>query len=382
MGRPRRKTRYVLAEGIDLLDTETWDALTRGRSLFMQRPFLEAFERAGPANIELRYALLFLEGRPAAALALQLVGLEGRTAVKPEGLVGMAQLLRERALVLGNLAAWGAPTGLVLAPGVDAGVVWSEALGLMDRLRRFEKVEGVVNLALVKDAGDQEEASPLMALGYQRAPAGPDMVLEVPWTSFDGYLASLASKRRRAVKKVFEDCEGAGLEVKPMDVAMLERHQARLDELYGQVWENAEVRPLKLSGALFVELKRALGEACVVTGVFHADRLEGFAVSLRTPRGGRQACVAWYLGFDRTVRAPLYLRLLLAVLEQGLAWKCEVLSFGRTAEEPKARLGAVPLASTLWVKHRTPPLNWALGAVLGTLGAPTVPEHRVFRESA
>ena len=52
---------------------------------------------------------------------------------------------------------------------------------------------------------------------------------------------------------------------------------------------------------------------------------------------------------------------------------------GRTAEEPKARLGAVPGAAALWVKHRTPPFNWAVGAILGTLETPEVETHRVFR---
>ena len=42
-------------------------------------------------------------------------------------------------------------------------------------------------------------------------------------------------------------------------------------------------------------------------------------------------------------------------------------SMGRTSEEPKARLGAVAGPSSLWVKHRVPPLNWAVGAVLGAL---------------
>jgi Acetyltransferase (GNAT) domain len=198
------------------------------------------------------------------------------------------------------------------------------------------------------------------------------------WGNLEGYLGSLAAKRRRAVKKTFEALQGRGYRARQLSLEELQANAPRLEALYGQVWANAEVRPLKLSSDFFVGLKAQLGEDCAVLGLERDGQLDGFGVCLRS----HDTCVGYYLGFDKAVEAPLYLRLLVGILAQTLAWKCARASMGRTAEEPKARLGAVPMAPQLWVKHRTPPLNWAVGAILGTLQTPEVPAHRAFRSDA
>ena len=368
-----RTLKVVLAERLSHLDAATWDALTLNAGVFLQRPFLSALEAAAPANLSPRYALFFDGDLAVAALVLQLARIEGRSALARAPL---AQFVDERALVLGNLAAWGA-TGLALHPAADVRTVLPEALTLVDRLRRFEKSEGVVSMALVKDVMPALDEAVVRKAGYRRAPSGVDMqlVCEPQWTCLDAYLDSLAAKRRRAVKKTLEAVSLAGYATRRLSLDDVQREEARLDALYGQVWANADVRPLKLSGRFFVELQRRLGDDCVITALEKAGRIDGFSVSLRTG----DDCVGYYLGYDKSVEAPLYLRLLLALLEQAFAWNSRRLSLGRTCEETKARLGAVPVSAQMWLKHRTPPLNWAVGAILGTMEAPAVASHRVFR---
>jgi predicted N-acyltransferase len=379
MTKPNRSVQFAVSERIDHLDAHTWDALTHNSSVFMRRPFLKAFEAAAPHNVSPRYALMYERHRAIAALVLQVVQFKGRHAIANTMPLGsMAQLMEERAVVLGNLAAWG-ETGLVVAPGADASLVWSEALKLVDRLRRFEKSEGPVNISFVRDASTFENEKTLRRHGYQRAPSGPDMLMNVnpAWQSFDDYLTSLASKRRRAIRKTFEDLDALGYLTVPLSLEALQAQHTRLDALYGQVWANADVRPLRLSGQFFVELKRNLGGDCSVVGLGRNGRLDAFGVCLRSG----SFCTGYYLGFDKTVDAPLYLRLLVAIVEQGIAWKCARISMGRTAEQPKSRLGAVPGGAGLWVKHRTPPVNWAVSAILGSLDHPDLQTNRVFKDT-
>ena len=375
MSKRVRTVQFALAERISHLDASAWNALTKDSSVFLKAPFLTALERALPDNVSPRYALMYQGDEAVAALCMQVVQLDGRSVSSTTPLGGLSQLLNQRALVLGNFAGWG-ETGLAMKEGADASLVWNETLRLMDRLRRFEKLEGHVNVSFVKDAGREDDEPALRKHGYQRAPSGPDMLLELDpkWGSLDDYLACLASKRRRAVKKTIEDL--AGYELRRLTMTELRQHESRLDELYGQVWASAEVRPLRLSGKFFVELQQQLGEDCVVMGLLREGRLEGFGVSLRSGT----SCTGYYLGYEKSVEAPLYFRLLVSILEQGLAWKCARVSMGRTAEEPKARLGAAPGGTALWVKHRTPPLNWAVGAVLGSIEVPAVETYRVFRQ--
>ena len=377
--RSTRNVQFALAERIAHLDSTAWNELTQHASVFMQAPFLTALEQALPANVSPRYALMYRGDEAIAALCMQLVRVEGRAAVAASvPLSGLTQLLDERALVLGSLVGWG-DTGLVLRPGADADLVWREAMRLMDRLRRFEKSEGVVNVSFIKDAVTEEHELTLRRQGYQLAPSGADMqlCLEPKWKSLDDYLGSLSSNPRRAVKKTLQQLEASGYRARELSVTELEANEARLDALYGQVWANADVRPLRLSGKFFVELKRRLPDACAMFGLEKDGQLDAFGVCLKS----NDVCVGYYLGYDKSVEAPLYLRLLISVIEQAIAWGSASASMGRTSEEPKARLGAVAGPSSLWVKHRVPPLNWAVGAVLGTLEEAAVPTHRVFRQT-
>lgn len=370
-----RPVQLALAERLSHLDVSAWNQLTAQQGVFLGAPFLTALERALPPNLSPRYALMYDGDQPLAALVLQLVRLEGRTTfAETTPLAPLTQLVDERALVLGNLAGWG-ETAVALAPGADPALAWRETLRLMDRLRRFEKLEGSINVAFIKDTA--AHAPSLKRHGYQLAPSGPDMHLAVDakWLTFADYLASLSSNARRAVKKTLSGVEAAGYAARALTVDDLERHEHRLEDLYGQVWANADVRPLRLSGRFFVELKRRLGDDCALFGLLKDDRLDAFGVSLRS----NDTCIGYYLGYEKSVEAPLYLRLLVSVIEQAIAWRSTTASMGRTSEEPKARLGAVAGPSSLWVRHRTPPLNWAVGAVLGSLEDPPVPSHRVFR---
>lgn len=370
-----RPVQLALGERLSHLDAAAWHHLTANAGIFLRAPFLTALERALPPNLSPRYALMYDGDQPLAALVLQLVRLEGRTTFsQTTPLAPLTQLVDERALVLGNLAGWG-ETAVALAPGADAALAWREVLRLVDRLRRFEKAEGVVNVAFIKDTAAHEPS--LRRHGYQLAPSGADMHLAVDakWLTFADYLASLSSNARRSVKKTLSGVEAAGYVARALTVEDLAQHEDRLEALYGQVWANADVRPLRLSGRFFLELKRQLGDDCALFGLLQGSRLDAFGVCLRSG----ETCVGYYLGYEKSVEAPLYLRLLVSVIEQAIAWRSRTASMGRTSEEPKARLGAVGGPSALWVRHRTPPLNWAVGAVLGSLEEPLVPSHRVFR---
>jgi hypothetical protein len=95
-----RPLQVALAERLSHLDPHAWDSLT-GHSVFLGRPFLSALERTAPANLSPRYVLLYLDDAPVAALVLQLVRVEGRSAISLTTPLGtVAQLFDERALEL------------------------------------------------------------------------------------------------------------------------------------------------------------------------------------------------------------------------------------------------------------------------------------------
>jgi hypothetical protein len=91
--------------------------------------------------------------------------------------------------------------------------------------------------------------------------------------------------------------------------------------------------------------------------------------------------VAHVVGFDYEVnkQAPVYLRLLHQVIADGLSLGCRMIHFGRTALEPKARLGALPTGTEIWVKHSHAVINRIVGPLIRLVPQDTAPHREPFR---
>jgi hypothetical protein len=116
---------FALADRVDYLDAARWDAVTSGASVFLRRDVLRVIEKHGPENIQPRYALVFRDDTPVAAVMAQMVLVTGerlraeepaRKKARPAHVLarvlapaaGVATArLRERMLVAGNLLSWG-----------------------------------------------------------------------------------------------------------------------------------------------------------------------------------------------------------------------------------------------------------------------------------
>ena len=105
---------------------------------------------------------------------------------------------------------------------------------------------------------------------------------------------------------------------------------------------------------------------------------------MTTLRDGETA-VGYYIGFDRTTNAdvPIYFRLLQSVVDDAIGFGCRRLSLGRTALEPKARLGAHPEPFSIWIRHRIPMLNVLVRGLLQTISHhDEAPERNPFKENS
>jgi hypothetical protein len=396
-----------LADRIALLDTAQWQAATSGASWFFSRDYLSMLEGVLPAAIEPRYALIGSANAPIAAVVLQWARLEGRNlrpreaasdneeedasplrrlfgAVARRGADALAGHVRERVLVCGNLLTYG-QHAVSLAPGADATLAWSGVAEAIYRLRRAEKLAGQAGFVVVKDlpAGDGGNGVALLSrVGYREADTEPNMVLtlDAKWKTHADYLASLASKYRGNVKnRVLAPIEAAGLSVRRFEPDAAQG--ARMHALYLQVHERAALRPFTLHAGYFTALARAAGERLRCTGIFGGDdTLLGFICTLDD---GVQA-LAYHIGFDRAAAKtqPLYLRLLHASVGDAIAMGARELSFGRTALEPKSRLGATAQTTAVWVRHRQPMMNRLVQPLLALVHPDEAPEVHPFKSSA
>lgn len=392
----RRLTRsgygFACADSLAQLNPHLWDAATAGASLFLSRRYLDVLEANRPPNLAPRYVLL-TEGREVlAAMACQVVtlGVErvGRNRAPARALSrrlapvvrGLKGALRERVLVCGNLLTWGQhAVAFTDAARSEPARAWAGVAEALYRIRRAERLAGGSDLALIKDLAPGElESGTLAGAGFRRVATEPNMVLAIDpaWQSYDDYVAALDGKYRKSARQIAKEIEAGGASVERcLDVAPFAEDFHRL---YMGVQDNNTLRPVSAPASYLAALAGALGDDVRTTVIRRDRQLLGFVTTLRDG----DTAVGYHIGFDRAAAEtlPLYLRLLHAVIADSIDLRCQRLSLGRTALEPKARLGARPEPMEMWVKHRAAGLNFALGKILGSIGHAEAPARNPFKK--
>src|SRR5678816_4636369 len=190
---------FALADSINYLDSEQWNAVVQDKSLFLSPRYLRVLEEAGPDNLRQRYALVFRGRDPVAAVAAQSVTVSlSRVSQKPRKGRAAAPLekVQEQLLVCGNLLSWGMH-GIAFAPNEDTTELWPAIAEALYRLRRADRLFGNTDLIMVKDITDAyaEGASALSRFSYRQLETEPNMALDISpkWKTYEDYLASLTS---------------------------------------------------------------------------------------------------------------------------------------------------------------------------------------------
>lgn len=368
---------FALADSIDYLDQGHWDKVTSHDSLFLSRRYLRVLEEAGPENLRQRYALIFHEKEPVAAVAAQSVTVSVARLRKKASSNGRLDGLEEKMLVCGNLLSWGMH-GISFAPNVDHAPLWPAIAEAIYRLRRVDKLFGDTAFVMVKDIPDAyaSAANALSRFSYRELETEPNMVLEISpqWKSYDDYLASLTSKYRKQSKQIEKEVTTAGCTVEEIKSDEIARNAEQLHALYLQTHKNARLRLVTLPVTFLPTLAERLGDDMRFTVLKRESELLGFVTTVKDG----ETAVGYYIGFDRKANAdiPIYFRLLQSVIGHAIALGCKRLSLGRTALEPKARLGARPDPMRIWIRHRIPMLNLIVRGLLHTIDDHEEPPER------
>ena len=389
---------FAIADRLDYLNPEHWDAVTGDRSFFLSRPYLHTLVAHGPETIDPRFALVFRDQKPVAAISMQLlkvsadrlmkgkastVALERKRDKFKQAMLPVAQKvganLRERVLICGNLLSWGCH-GVAFAPGEDPAELWPAVAEALNRVRRTERLAGPSDFSVIKDitAAHARGVDALDRHSFRRVETDPNMVLEFrpDWKGYPDYLAALDSKNRKSALQNVKKLEAAGCTVELLKDPT--PHMERLHELYMAVQGNNTMRLFSITPEFIPALARACGDTFRCTVIRQGEKILGFVTTVKDG----DTAIGWYVGFDREAAAelPLYLRLLHAVVGDSLALGCKRLSLGRTALEPKARLGAKPEPMSVWIRHRVPVLNAALRRILDAIPHAEAPERNPFKQ--
>jgi GNAT acetyltransferase-like protein len=370
---------FAFADSVNYLKPQDWDHVADGRALF-SRTYLSCLEEHRPEQLTFMYGLIYRDAEPIAAVIMQILDTDLSVfAPKDSRRAKGGRFVNQRIFVCGSLLCWG-NRGVAVAPGVDESSVWPSVAEALYRVRRSARLSGVTDFVLVRDLPAKHAQSAILEdYSYSTVDVEPDMVLDLrDWKCYDDYLASLQSKYRKAAKDIRKKLEKGGCVLE--DLASPEQHEKRLSDLYRAVWQEAEVRPVEFSPKYLGALKRALGEDYAYLVIRRENEILGFVTLIKDG----ETAIGYILGFDREEAArglPLYLRLLQAVVERSLEWGCKHVSFGGTALEPKARLGAQPSPRQVWARHRLAPLNVMVKPLLESFTPQQPPDRNPFKKS-
>jgi hypothetical protein len=374
-----------------------WDTLVAGKSLFLSRDYLGVLEAHGPANVSARFAVVSRNQAPLAAVAAhrvpvddQLLAVRDRTefnaAQRPFGGLldnGLTWLRNQCLAAAGRQILFcGHPFscglhGIALAEGEDPELLWPAAL---EALHRIQQADGQAAFIVVKDflGHGTRHRRPLLDRRFARLRVEPSMNLRTSpsWHTHADYLDSLNAKYRKAAQRTCDAIERYGAVVESLPD--LRAEQNRLCDLYAQVERNAQVRFGVFRPGYLPALAAMTGPTRLRCSLI---RKQGCVVGFSVVLKDGDTAVAHVVGFDYKAneQAPVYLRLLHLVIEDGLSLGCRVIHFGRTALEPKARLGALPTDSEVWVKHSHPVINLVVGPLVRLVPQDTAPHREPFR---
>ena len=179
-------------------------------------------------------------------------------------------------------------------------------------------------------------------------------------------------------KKLLKDCTAAGLTLREVTAPEMQARADELHGLYGQVHQAQGLRLATLTPGYLPALAEALGPRFRCRVAEHADgRWLGFVTSVHDG----DTTLGYYIGYDRAANAdaPIYLTLLQSTVQDAIAFGSSRLSLGRTALEPKAKLGAKPEPLSCAVRHRVSALNWITTALTRTAEHDEPPERSPFK---
>jgi hypothetical protein len=374
----------ALADRVGFLNPEHWDAVTRDGSFFMSRGYRQLLESHSPEGMQQRYALVYRGDKPIVALAAQVLEVSGnQLANLPESRLRKKALgqFTARLLVCGSLVSSGFH-GIAFAPDEPPETLWHAVAEALYRIRRADKLHGDIEYVMIKDldAGLSEHARSLGDFSYRPLATEPEMAMPIRphWKKFDDYLADLNTSYRGKARKLIKQVAEAGYRVeRNVDAAP---HDARLNALYREVESRAATRLSALPVGYFGALASLAGPERFRCNVIRND--EAIAGFITTVKDGSRA-LGYYVGLDYAVNAkvPLYLRLLQTLVEDAIELGCTELSFGRTAMEPKAALGATARESHVWLRHRVPAVNALLREIVVRIEPDPAPQRRPFKEA-
>ncbi len=376
------RLRYSFFRSVDAAGRD-WDTAAPAHDIFLQRRYLSVVEAQPPVGMRFGYLVFYRGDEPVGVAVCQIKFFKGDDNINeinepvkdPCFFNGLALWFKRwvagkvatDVLICGNLLLTGehgyhfdyqkitqSEAATMLEKALD------DVVGLMGR-------EGVkMPVILVKDLPPEKQRSQgdlLVEKGFIEFDIQPNMVLDLPYHSFDDYLGAMSTKYRTRAKRAMKKLEG--VERVELSLADIQRELPRIYQLYREVAKNAGFNMVDLNERYLAALKRDLGEHFRMFGYYREGELLAFYTTIQNG----PELEAHFLGYDKTRNhdLQLYLNILYDIVRIGLEAGCSTIVFARTALEIKSSIGAVAHSLWCYVRHQNGLFNNFTATILDYL---------------
>ncbi|MFM8371335.1 MAG: GNAT family N-acetyltransferase [Bacteroidota bacterium] len=360
-----------------------WDNAAPAEDIFLQRHFLSVIEKHPPRGTSFGYLVFYKQSRPAGVALCQFKYFKGDDNIqeldssdKKETCFydGLALWFKRR--VAGMASADILICGNILLTGEhgwyfnDSLVEENEAVHILETalgdVVKIMAEEGVrIPVILVKDIAPEREVTrdKLVRSGFVEFDIQPNMVLELPFRSFDAYLGAMSTKYRTRTKRAFKKFDG--IERRELSLEDIERELPVIYRLYKEVASNAGFNMVDLTEDYFTGMKDGFGDYFRLFGYFREGKMVAFYSTIQN----HKELEAHFIGYDKSLNHEyqLYMNILYDIIRLGIDSGSSRIIFARTALEIKSSVGAE--AHPLWnyLRHQNQLANRFTATILDYL---------------
>jgi len=381
--------RISLHDSIHMIHREDWADVTEDASPYLQYDHLRALEDVMSAETEFRYVLYYSrQNLPIGVAYFQVVELvdNGSAYREAVGRLGrgigkrIIKDLRVRSLVSGNVFHCG-DHGSFFKKGVSDAYRFMAVEDTMRKLDKGGYCTPKASVLLFKDLWPAQFGGGETLIKENYHPLAMDvnmvMAIDPAWNTLTDYQEALTSKARTRIRAVLT--RSSGLEVRSMTADEIRFSAPRLEELLDQVLARSPFTFGRLKVGVYAQWKEQLGDRLLFHGFFLNGALAGFNTAFVL----NDTLDVQYVGFDYDLNPvhAIYQRMLVDVLEFALDNDLRRINFGRTAEQAKSNLGALPVDMRFYVKHRNRLANKLIGPFLRSVKPDAYEQRSPFRKT-
>ncbi len=383
----RKKTtaeRFAYFPSVDAAGSEWAELAQRSNDAFFQHPFLQTVEANPPAGMKLGYLLLYQHEQPVGIAVCQIKHFSANESIAEDDqrstngacvYTCLRNWFKKRVsdwaeadvIICGNLLVTGTH-GYWYAPELVSAHEFAHLLaeGLQFAAKQVEHSGTKISMILVKDVsvGDQTTVGRhFVDNQYIEFEIQPNMVLQLPFSSFDDYLAAMSTKYRTRAKRAFKKMEG--IERRELTALEVQQSSELMFHLYKEVATNAGFNMVDLHPNYMAELHHNMQGKFRVFGYF----LGGEMVCYCTTLANGHELEAHFLGYRKEYNAEyqLYLNMLYDMVRVTFESGCNKIVFARTALEIKSSVGAEPEQLLCYLCHQNGLLNKFTSTILDYL---------------